>query len=440
MKKQTIMQKLILISAIGVSLFASKINAESYIANDWDVYKNRTKEEIIEQYNKTKETGSYVNGKTETYYKVKPNTTPVYNEGELTADTHKAMTAMANYYRYLAGVSPLTGVSTHRKDLQAGALVRIKIENFAHILNDSQRPEGMSDSLWDIAKFPSHNIIAWGYTPTESITGWLDEGYNLETKQWDTTGHRRAILDAKNSLLQFGYVAPTAMGHIVETKNTSDLAYAAFPVPGYMPTNILNDETSVWNVILNTSKLNYQDASKITVRVTDLNTKKSYDCTAKDNTLNVAGDEIQFVQPSVEGLQYKDNTSYKVEILGLNEVSKAKDATTTAAKVEYTVNFFDVTKETNQKEPAKSEETNQDKPTNTENKENDSTVLTPENNQNKDKTEEQTKPTTSQPVQNTVSQVTEPNPATGDNITLTIALFILATLGSIVTFKKLLKN
>lgn len=471
MKKTNILKKAILISAITVPFLANTVNAESFIANDWEVYKTRTKEQIIAEYNKTKNTGSYENGKTSTYYKVAPVTTAPYNEGELTADTHKAMTMMANYYRWLVGVEPLTGVSTHRKDLQAGALARISLDNFAHFLNDSQRPSGMSDELWQIAKMPQHNIIAWGYTPTGAITGWLDEGYNLTEKTFDTTGHRRAILDPENSLLQFGYVSPTAMGDIVETKNTSDLAYTAFPVPGYMPTNILYDNTSAWNIVLNGAKLNYEDASKIVVKVTDLKTNKSYECKKSDNTLQVSGDELIFVQPSVEGTQYIDNTSYKVEVFGLQEVSKTKEATAKDAIVSYTVNFFDVTKssETNsiatdnnnnpsQNTPSENTTSNDKNEINTNTNQNSNSNTTQNNNNNSNQNNNNTN--TIQNSENnkdnindedpnakdsittapSTTEVEEENPQTGDNIILYLVILAITSLSIIFGFKALKKN
>ena len=474
MKKTNILKKAILVSAVTVPFLAYNVNAESYIANDWEIYKTRTKEQIIAEYNKTKNTGSYENGNSETYYKVAPITSAPYNEGELTADTHKAMTTMANYYRWLVGVEPLTGVSTHRKDLQAGALVRISIDNFTHFLDDSQRPRGMSDELWQIAKMPPHNIIAWGYTPTGAITGWLNEGYNLTEKTFDTTGHRRAILDPDISLLQFGYVAPTAMGNIVETKNTSDLAYTAFPVPGYMPNNILNDNTSAWNITLNTAKLNYDDPSKIIVRVTDLQTNKSYECKKEDNTLQVSGGELIFVQPSVENTQYLDNTSYKVEVLGLQESSNIREVSAPDAKVEYTVNFFDVTKsneqnnitnnndnsvnnnqtnnnetnntqtnnsETNNNETSNNQTNNsemnntpsQNTTTNTDNNANQNT--TTENNETNINKDDQTVDNLTTNVSN--NDVGEENPQTGDNIILNIGLLVITLFGLIFGLKSL---
>ena len=448
MKKTNILKKAILVSAITVPFLANTVNAESYIANDWEVYKTRTKEQIIAEYNKTKNTGSYENGKTSTYYKVAPVTTAPYNEGELTADTHKAMTTMANYYRWLVGVEPLTGVSTHRKDLQAGALARISLDNFAHFLDDSQRPSGMSDELWQIAKTPKHNIIAWGYTPTGSITGWLDEGYNLTEKTFDTTGHRRAILDPENSLLQFGYVAPTAMGDIAESKNTSDLAYTAFPVPGYMPTNILYDETSAWNIVLNTAKLNYEDASKIVVKVTDLKTNKSYECKKADNTLQVSGDELIFVQPSVEGTQYIDNTSYKVEVFGLQEVSKTREATAKDALVQYTVNFFDVNKKetsniANDKEPKPNQDnSNETTPDKTENTDNNQDKEPTNNQTSTEKPSSTEKPATNNQTSSTVNNnvETEENPQTGDHLVLYLVLLFITSLSLIFGFKSLKKN
>ncbi len=423
MKKTNSLKKALLLTTFAIPFMT--VRATSYVANDWDVYKNRTKEQIQEQYNKAQETNSYVNGKTDTYYKVKPVTAAPYAAGELTADTHNAMSKMVNYYRWLVGVSPLKANSTHRDDLQAGALVRIKLDNFAHFLTDDQKPENMTEELWQLGKNADHNIIAWGYTPTGSITGWLDEGYNLSEKTFDTTGHRQAIIGPNVSKLQFGYVSPTAMGDIVESKNTSDLAYTAFPVPGYMPNNILNDNTSAWNLVLNSNKLTYSDAKDITVRVTNLKDNSTYDCTVANGKLQVNSNELVFVQPSVEAYQYGDNDSYKVEVLGLTEKdAKAKAATT----VEYTVNFFDVEADLTDKTAEDKKEEDKKEP--------EKDVTNTNNNSN---TSNETKPAES--TANTKNPTNEEeNPATSDPIVTSAALFIVSIGGAFVTYKILKKE
>ena len=452
MKKNNL-KKVMILSTLAVPFMIRTVSAESYIANEWDTFKNRTKEQIVEQYEKSNKTGTYINQKSETYYKITPVTTSPYNAGELTTDTHKAMTTKANYYRWLVGVDPLTS-SSHRDDLQAGALVRMSLDNFNHFLNDSQKLEGMSDELWRLGADAKHNIIAWGYTPTGSITGWLNEGYNLNTKEFDTTGHRQAILGSSISKLQFGYVSPTAIGDIVETNNTSDLAYTAFPVPGYMPTNILNVNEAAWNIVLNNSKLSYQDENKVKVK-TNLNTKESYECTTENGKLSISGNELVFVQPSTNNYQYEKNTSYKVEVLGLTEQSKTRAVETNEADVSYTVNFFDVEEKTTpiiEEKPIKEEETtnnskpsNESKPTTENQSTNETTNEKPESNTTKEEQNNKAPTSNEENTNNKVDSLlpttnTEENPQTSDSILVTLTLFVVTIISSVFGFKYLKKQ
>lgn len=65
----------------------------------------------------------------------------------------------------------------------------------------------MSSELWEKGFECAHNILAMGYTPNGSITGWLNEGYYLNATsgdKWDTIGHRNALLYSTSSTILFG--------------------------------------------------------------------------------------------------------------------------------------------------------------------------------------------------------------------------------------------
>ena len=196
----------------------------------------------------------------------------------------------------------------------------------------------MSDELWQKGYKCDHNIIAMGYTPSGAITGWINEGYDLRTKKWDTLGHRYALISADPSNIQFGYCGNVAVGKNCEAKNP-DLseAFSAYPQAGYMPNKLVSASECAWSVELNDAKVKISDISKVNVKVTNLSTNNSYTCTKADNTAKLyTTDILQFVQPSdATNGRYTDN--YKVEITGLTDVATGDDASIT-----YEVKFFDV--------------------------------------------------------------------------------------------------
>ena len=98
-------RKILLCSLLVMAFMGKTVHAGSYIANDWETFKGRTKEEIIEKYNAVLENkGTYEDGKSSTYYEVLASVKSPYASGKLTSDTHKIMTEMTNFYRYLVGV------------------------------------------------------------------------------------------------------------------------------------------------------------------------------------------------------------------------------------------------------------------------------------------------------------------------------------------------
>ena len=328
--------KLILITLLVLNFpIISDASTNYYNANEWEVFKNRTKEQIGAEYAKAINAGAtYRNGKSSTYYNRVPSLKNPYSEGELTSDTLEAMTAMSNYYRWLEGVDPITS-ATSTSDLQAGALTRNW--QFDHSISIENKPTDMSDELWNRGAKVSHNILASGYSPSGSITGWLDEGYNLTNNTWDTIGHRTALLSSSVSELKFGYAGRIAIGKIARNSNTMDLPYTAFPVPGYMPSNVLYSITSAWHIELNSNVIENKNSNNVKIIVTNLKTNESYECTKQNGKLS-GSYVLAFVQPKSETNKYYSNgEKFKVEVTGLTEIATGNPITLT-----YTTEFFDV--------------------------------------------------------------------------------------------------
>ena len=322
----------------GVGELFSSGDTIVYDADEMEPFKSRTLKEVADEYAKARYAGAtYSNSDSSTWYQEPCSTSAPYAAGVLTQDTHTAMTAMTNFYRWLSGLNSLKNSSTHSDSLQVQALVR-NFE-FSHWVSDSSKPADMSDEMWNAGAPCRHNILARGYTPQGAITGWMNEGYSLRSQSWDTTGHRYALIEASLSDVQYGFSGGIAIGADVASGNTSDLPFSAFPAPGYMPSRLVSPSSSAWSVRINKNTLKIADSTKVTAVITNLNTGNSYECTKENGKLRVSGVEIDMVQPSdYSGSRYTDG--YRVQITGLQDA-----ATGSEAQISYTTRFADVTEE-----------------------------------------------------------------------------------------------
>ena len=322
----------------GVGELFSSGDTIVYDADEMEPFKSRTLKEVADEYAKARYAGAtYSNSDSSTWYQEPCSTSAPYAAGVLTQDTHTAMTAMTNFYRWLSGLNSLKNSSTHSDSLQVQALVR-NFE-FSHWVSDSSKPADMSDEMWNAGAPCRHNILARGYTPQGAITGWMNEGYYLRSQSWDTTGHRYALIEASLSDVQYGFSGGIAIGADVASGNTSDLPFSAFPAPGYMPSRLVSPSSSAWSVRINKNTLKIADSTKVTAVITNLNTGNSYECTKENGKLRVSGVEIDMVQPSdYSGSRYTD--SYRVQITGLQDA-----ATGSEAQISYTTRFADITEE-----------------------------------------------------------------------------------------------
>lgn len=322
----------------GVGELFSSGDTIVYDADEMEPFKSRTLKEVADEYAKARYAGAtYSNSDSSTWYQEPCSTSAPYAAGVLTQDTHTAMTAMTNFYRWLSGLNSLKNSSTHSDSLQVQALVR-NFE-FSHWVSDSSKPADMSDEMWNAGVPCRHNILARGYTPQGAITGWMNEGYSLRSQSWDTTGHRYALIEASLSDVQYGFSGGIAIGAGVASGNTSDLPFSAFPAPGYMPSRLVSPSSSAWSVRINKNTLKIADSTKVTAVITNLNTGNSYECTKENGKLRVSGVEIDMVQPSdYSGSRYTD--SYRVQITGLQDA-----ATGSEAQISYTTRFADITEE-----------------------------------------------------------------------------------------------
>lgn len=328
----------------ALSMSAQAADVVVYNGDTMSTFSKRTPQSVSKKYADAMHAGkTYVDDNSDTYYKTKPSTKAPYFQGVLTDDTLKCMQEMTQFYRWLVGSKPMTVPCTQSDYLQYQALDRCF--EWGHWISNDSKPADMPQELWDKGFECNHNILAWGYSPLGAITGWMNEGYSLSSKSWDSLGHRYALINPGYEGIQFGYCDGVGLGDCVYDWDTySDArpyeAFYAFPSPGYFPAECIEPTGSAWNVDFDTDKLSIDDESKVTVTVTNLRTKKSYTCKKGDDTALVYDDSVVFVQPSDYSSEnyldvYKD--SYKVVINGLTD-----KATSKPAQIQYTVKFFEL--------------------------------------------------------------------------------------------------
>ena len=298
-----------------------------------EVFTLRTMQEIADKYSDALYSiESYDNENYSTWYSSMPSVQGTYDAGMITADTHESMVAMTNFYRWLMGVEPVTGNMEKTADLQICALIRNF--DFNHVVRDMFKPADMSDELWAYGAGVNHNILAKGYTPQGSITGWMNEGYLIESDTWESIGHRAAITKMNLSEISFGYCGDVTSGVSVKLKNKRVLPFTAFPVPGYMPSELINPLVSAWSIELNPNTLYLDDTYEAQVTITNLTTGEVFTRCADDETLILSSGCITFKQPDDFG-ENGYTGSYKVELTGIYDYD-----TDEPAKISYTTTFF----------------------------------------------------------------------------------------------------
>ena len=318
----------LVLSITMLSSYVMTLKADNNVINlnELEPFKGRTKEEVTEKYDIAKKDEYYNRGNND-YYEITPSLVAPYDGGKLKTEVHQAMTDLTNFYRWLAGVNPYENISSHDQNLQNFAVIETLYFNATGSLNHYpgssnlwSKPNDMSDEFWQSA-FAPNNIIAYGSSPQAAIEQWFEEGYNQRQNAFNTTGHRDMLLSYQTTGMTFAYTDRMAIGRQLGG-GTMNLPCTAYPAPGPYPNISLNPEETAWSIELNDQQLSYDNINDITIKVTNLTTNESYECTAKNNKLTTVsyGYGFAFAQPKVNTDTYVD--SYKIEILGLKDLNK----------------------------------------------------------------------------------------------------------------------
>lgn len=319
---------------------ASAANAAViYDAADFSTFQDRTLQDVAEAYAEARYAGeTYVNGDASTYYTEEPSFSVPYAAGVLTEDTHRTMSAMTDFCRWLIGVNPLKKTLQYSDQMQVGAMVRNY--DFNHSVSDENKPNDMSDAFWEYGAACENHILAYNSTPQGAIINFMNEGYSTLSQTWDTVGHRYAMMSMSLSEIQYGYSGKVTIGREISHQNMPKEAFSAFPAPGDMPNALVTGYESAWSVELDTSKITVPDSEKLTVTIENLTTGENWVCSGAEESVKYlyshSANVVAFVQPSDYDKSYRYTDTYSVRITGLQDAE-----TEQAAEIRYTVNFFD---------------------------------------------------------------------------------------------------
>lgn len=309
-----------------------------YNANDLEIFSERTMEDVGEQYSYAMyNADTYDNRYKDTWFVREPSLVSPYDPGVITEDTHQAMVDMINFYRWLMGCEPVTANMDYAEDLQYGAMVR----NFDcdHTVDSSFKPADMDDETWQRGASCKHNILASGYTPQGAVSGWMNEGYDVERETWTESGigHRALTMRMTMSEIAFGYSGQVAIGRRTGEENPNNMPFTAYPAPGYMPAQLINAPICAWSMEFNDEMFEIEYVEDLTVTITNIRTGQEWVRTSDDETVLLSSFGcLVFAQPDDYGdTGYTD--SYKVSISGIKDVVQKVNAELT-----YTVSFFDL--------------------------------------------------------------------------------------------------
>ncbi len=309
-----------------------------YNANDMPAFADRTMQEVGEKYSDAiYGTSTYDNRHKDTWYAEEPSLEAPYDPGVLSDDAQQAMIDMLNFYRWLMGCQPASLNTEYNDEMQYGAMVR----NFDcnHVVNEIYKPEDMPDEIWQAGADCKNNILASGFSPQGAVTGWMNEGYDVELETWTSSGigHRALTMRMTLSEMAFGYSGQVAIGRRTAASNTNNQPFTAYPSPGYMPSQILNASISAWTVELNSDMFEIEYVEDVVVTITNIDTGQEWVRTSDDETLLLSSFGcLAFAQPNDYGdTGYTD--TYKVTITGIDDISQ-----NVKAQVTYTVDFFDL--------------------------------------------------------------------------------------------------
>lgn len=173
------------------------------------------------------------------------------------------MTTAANYYRWLSGVPELTETAAVNDALQAFTLIQALRQEAGLPISHApghgfEKPEGMSDDLWDLATSTGNHHNISGTLPGDAwqaVQFWITEGKIGSPNP--QLGHRLAILQPDYHRIDFGDGAATrtTRGYSDPTTQKLTVPLAPYPAPGVNFAQDNPSSLSAWSAYVNLAQL-----------------------------------------------------------------------------------------------------------------------------------------------------------------------------------------
>lgn len=302
--------------------------------NTFDVYNNRTKEDIIKKYS-----ASVPDDYDADLYETTGSSTAPYKESTLTQTTKDNALKFSNYLRWLGGLTPFEPSDELSWSNAAKGAVLLDASEFSHF---PSQPEDMNDEFYNSAyKGTSSSNIVNCYIGSQRNILSLARIFMNDTG--DTMpGHRTTFMTRNGNKIAYGMFNnfacqtveyegnPNVQG--TATVDNNEAAYA-WPAPGYFPENEIST-SAYWTVNLNTTKITTSEKTP-EVKITDIDTGEEFVRNSSATGLYTTtywGKFISFAPPKTSngysGKNYKVTISNLIDSEGMPVV------------LEYTVNFF----------------------------------------------------------------------------------------------------
>lgn len=314
----------------------TKVSSNRYVLNDLPKYKNRTKNEITQKFADSTPYDYY----TELFSQVGSYTAP-YKEYVFTDDAKKESLALANYYRWLGGLSGFGEASEEWWTYTSKGVVLLSKSGLTHL---PDQPSDMDEEFYNEGYYATSNSNIghssdWYVDKYELVN--KTRGYISDTNNMlPDVGHRATFLNRNNNEYAFAIgphysVQYAGFNGDYKQLNNNDYAYA-WPAAGTFPAEELKME-AYWSVDFDAKQLN-PSRSGLTVTITNLDTKEKFVRDTKSGTARFQGgyeSVVFFDPPEFQNPTFTyDGTNFKVEISGLTNSDGMP------AIMEYTINFF----------------------------------------------------------------------------------------------------
>lgn len=210
-----------------------------------------TKSEVIAAYRNALPKYNYANS----VYDTQPSASAPYKAGSLKQEVVDDTLNQLNYFRWLAGLNPVTVNQTYM-DRSQKAAVLLKANNV--LTHYPEKPADMDDAFYKEGAagagagydYSGNCGMSTYHTMPQSIQNYVNDDHNMSAG----VGHRLSMLDPYATSVSFGFAMPYNAVSVYYSSRYqptpgSDNFYS-WPSPGYFPIESITPQ-SQWSVQLN---------------------------------------------------------------------------------------------------------------------------------------------------------------------------------------------